>query len=150
MAKRMKEKEKKSKVWYLAIIIMFLTVLIFILLKDNLPKNINNATIVNQQQILNDNVIEVIEEKYVIEDFENFSFQNAEIKTENNISYINIEVKNKSDEKSYQKEIIIHLYSETEEMQLAYTLPEIEANSSYTMQLNVIADLSDIELIEIM
>lgn len=150
MAKRMKEKEKKSKVWYFMIIIIFLAVIIFVLSKDDFHKNVNNTNIENKQQHLIDNVIEVIEEKYIIKDFEHFSFQNAQIRIENNISYISIDVKNKSKEKSSTKNIIIHLYSKTEEMQLAYTLPEIEANSSYSMKLNVIADLSDIELIEIM
>ena len=63
--------------------------------------------------------------------------------------YVTIDVINNSDEKSISRKIMIKLSGQNKEMQLAYKLPEIEANLSYEMQLSVIADLSDIELIEI-
>lgn len=147
MAKRMKENEGKSKAKIFAIIIVFILIIITIIFKEDIFKTINKISGEESGQTLQIN--EVIEEEYIIEDFENFSFRNAKIKTENNISYITIDVINNSNEKSISRKIIIKLSGENKEMQLAYTLPEIEANLSYEMQLSVVADLSDIELIEI-
>lgn len=147
MAKRMKEKDKKSKIKFFIIPIVFLLILIIIILKDIILQNNDKSTIEETKKVLQNN--EIIKEKYVIEDLENFSFQNAEIKTENNISYINIDVKNSSEEKSKERKIIIKLSSETKQMEMTYTLPEIEANSIYKMQLSVIANFADVELIEI-
>lgn len=146
MAKRMKEIEGKGKTKFLLIIVVFCLITIMIIFKDDIFKTINKISGEESGQTLQIN--EVIEE-YIIEDFENFSFRNAKIKTENNISYITIDVINNSTEKSISRKIIIKLSGQNKEMQLAYTLPEIEANLSYEMQLSVIADLSDIELIEI-
>ena len=147
MAKRMRDNEGKGKTKYLLIIVFFCLITIMIIFKDDMFKTINKISGEESKQTLQIN--EVIEEKYVIEDFENFSFQNAKIKTENNISYITIDVINNSNEKSISRKIMIKLSGKNKEMQLAYNLPEIEANLSYEMQLSVITDLSDIELIEI-
>lgn len=148
MAKRMKESENKGKWKVLLIVIAIITAtaIIISLNKDILPETIKQENELNKEIVQQ---AQVVEEKYVIKDYENFSFHNAEIKTENNISYINIEVKNNDIEKSIKKEIIIHLYCKNKQMQMAYTIPEIEAKSNYKMQLNVMADLSDIESIEI-
>lgn len=148
MAKRMKENKNKGKWKVFLIVIAIITIItvIFCLNKDILPKKMKQENELNKEKV---QYKQVVEEKYVIKDYENFSFHNAEIKTENNISYINIEVKNNNLEKSLKKEIIIHLYCKNKQMQMAYTIPEIEAGSNYKMQLNVMTDLSDIESIEI-
>ena len=147
MAKRMKEKDKKSKMKFFVIPIVFVSIIIILILKESVLQNNNKSVVEETEKVLQNN--EIIEEKYVIEDFENFSFQNAEIKTENNISYINIDVKNKSEEKSKKRKIIIKLSSETKQIEMAYTLPEIEGNKIYKMQLSVISNLTDVEVIEI-
>ena len=148
MAKHMKEfiKKKKCNIKIFLIIIVFLIIVMIPILEDNIVQKHNDELVKeNKENLMTDSELE---NQYDIKDFQNFSFSNAEVKTENGISYINIEVKNNSSEKSQIQKIMIRLSGRTKQMKVDYILPEI-ANETYKMQLSVIEDLSNIEQIEI-
>lgn len=149
MAKHMKEfiKKKKCNIKIFLIIIVFLIIVMIPILEDNIVQKHNDELVKeNKENLMTDSELE---NQYDIKDFQNFSFSNAEVKTENGISYINIEVKNNSSEKSQIQKIMIRLSGRTKQMKVDYILPEIGANETYKMQLSVIEDLSNIEQIEI-
>ena len=149
MAKHMKEfiKKKKCNIKIFLIIIVFLIIVMIPILEDNIVQKHNDELVKeNKENLMTDSELE---NQYDIKDFQNFSFSNAEVKTENGISYINIEVKNNSSEKSQIQKIMIRLSGRTKQMKVDYILPEIGANETYKMQLSVIDDLSNIEQIEI-
>ena len=149
MAKHMKEfiKKKKCNIKIFLIIIVFLIIVMIPILEDNIVQKHNDELVKeNKENLMTDSELE---NQYDIKDFQNFSFSNAEVKTENGISYINIEVKNNSSEKSQTQKIMIRLSGRTKQMKVDYILPEIGANETYKMQLSVIDDLSNIEQIEI-
>lgn len=149
MAKHMKEfiKKKKCNIKIFLIIIVFLIIVMIPILEDNIVQKHNDELVKeNKENLMTDSELE---NQYNIKDFQNFSFSNAEVKTENGISYINIEVKNNSSEKSQTQKIMIRLSGRTKQMKVDYILPEIGANETYKMQLSVIDDLSNIEQIEI-
>lgn len=156
MAKHMEEVEKKkiiNKKLFLAIILFIIIIMIPIILEEKIVQNHNEKTTHNNelvkeiQEELQTNT--VLEKEYDIKDFQNYSFSNAQIKIENNISYINIDAKNNNSEKSQKQNVKIVLSGGTKKVVLEYVLPEIEANEIYNMKLNVINDLSNIEQIEI-
>lgn len=149
MAKHMKEfiKKKKCNIKIFLIIIVFLIIVMIPILEDNIVQKHNDELVKeNKENLMTDSELE---NQYDIKDFQNFSFSNTEVKTENGISYINIEVKNNSSEKSQTQKIMIRLSGRTKQMKVDYILPEIGSNETYKMQLSVIDDLSNIEQIEI-
>lgn len=135
-------KYKNNLNMYIVIIGIFL-ITIFIVIKEKKDDNTNNT---NNTVVTSENA----EKKYVIEDFENYSFKNVEIIIENGVSYINIDIINTKNQRISEREVVIYLYGKNTKTQLQYTIPDLNANSSYNMKLNVIEDLSDIQSIKIM
>ena len=102
----------------------------------------------------NDNNRVQKEEQYEIKEYEiqgtsSVEFENAQIKIDRDISYIQIKLTNISGNTIKAQEIDVKLYSEIGEMSLPYKLPQIEKDSSYQIALMITKDLSDVVKIEV-
>lgn len=146
--KRMKKNRKASigkimMVILISILIILISISMFFITKRYILKEEGNRTNNHKE------VQPKIEKEYTIADFENYSFENAKIVTENEISHIDIVVKNNQNETTPRRPITILFSNETKQMKMTYALPEIEANQSYHLALNIVSSLADIEKIEI-
>lgn len=141
--KRVKGRRIKEKVNYLKIfIIVFLIIGILFITNKVTNKNNNENNNINQ-------AYSIIEKEYQIDNLENYIFKNAKMTIKDDVSYIDIDVKNNGKEKTGQRKIQIIFLNNDKQIGVSYILPEIEVNSTYLLSFNIISNLSDIEKIEI-
>lgn len=111
--------------------------------------------ILTKNEIIKENIkeekekIEIVEKEYDVKDTDSLSFENVRIKTKNNISYINMDIKNNQNQKLEAREIVILTYNNQNRLEFVYDLPEIDKDGNYKLTLMSTEDLSDIEKIEI-
>lgn len=149
MAKGKRVKEKivkgrriKEKVNYLKIFIIVFLIIGILFIANKVKNKNNNENNINQ-------AYSIIEKEYQIDNLENYMFENAKMTIKDDVSYIDINVKNNGKEKIGQRKIQIIFLNNDEQIGVSYILPEIEVNSTYLLSFNIISNLSDIEKIEI-
>lgn len=145
--KRIKEKEKVKKLKYLKIFIICFLIIGILFITGKTIKRIKNKNTNNT--INNNQAYNIIEKEYQIDSLENYIFKNAKMTIKDDVSYIDIDVKNNGKEKTAQRKIQIIFLNNDKQISVSSILPEIEANSTYLLSFNIIANLSDIEKIEI-
>lgn len=145
--KRIKEKEKVKKLKYLKIFIICFLIIGILFISGKTIKRIKNQNTNNT--INNNQTYNIIEKEYQINSLENYIFKNAKMTIKDDVSYIDIDVKNNGKEKTAQRKIQIIFLNNDKQISVSSILPEIEANSTYLLSFNIISNLSDIEKIEI-
>lgn len=143
--KRLKEKNNINKKRFFKLLIIFILIVVACFVCNKGIKKLFDSKNRNVDQ----NIVEYVEKEYQVEDFENFSFEKVKIRMENDISYVNIDIKNNGMEKSKQKEIKVKFLNKDKQVSVTYILPEIEPNKTYQLTFNVISNLQDTEKIQI-
>lgn len=147
MAKEKRIKEKVKKLKYLKIFIICFLIIGILFISGKTIKRIKNQNTNNT--INNNQTYNIIEKEYQINSLENYIFKNAKMTIKDDVSYIDIDVKNNGKEKTAQRKIQIIFLNNDKQISVSSILPEIEANSTYLLSFNIISNLSDIEKIEI-
>ncbi len=148
MAKGKRVKKSNSKAPLIAVILLVIVLVIgMCVIGKIIIQNYNTKTAVANDE--KQQAQEELEKKYEIDNLENYTFENAKIKVENNVSYVNIDVKNNGNTKTAERKVTLIFTSADRQMRTTYTIPEIEQNDYYTISFNIISNLSDIDKIEI-
>lgn len=147
MAKGKRIKEKVKKLKYLKIFIICFLIIGILFISGKTIKRIKNQNTNNT--INNNQTYNIIEKEYQINSLENYIFKNAKMTIKDDVSYIDIDVKNNGKEKTAQRKIQIIFLNNDKQISVSSILPEIEVNSTYLLSFNIISNLSDIEKIEI-
>ena len=90
-----------------------------------------------------------IQQYYEIESMGDIEFKNVYIETKKGMAYINIDLINNQDKNIARQEIIVQVKKDEEIIDFTYTIPDIEKNTTYTIQLMTTGDLSNAKDIEI-
>lgn len=90
-----------------------------------------------------------VQQYYEIENIGDVEFKNVCIETKNGMTYLNIDLVNNLDKSIARQEIIVQVKKDEEIIDFTYTIPDIEKNTTYMIQLMTTGDLTNTQDIEI-